>query len=481
MDPESSSDILYGMPVFWPTRLLHVDSMTSYESRFNPGPDAFTQYGEYGNPSYSALSYTWGRWELPEGESPEIEALGVNGVSWQIPRIRPSRFTDAQFRQVLRNIVSSHTMHKVRVLNDGSYEEYVGPESEFVWLDVACIDQTPGSPLKAQEIGRQAQIFRGAKRVFVWLHGVEPLALRGAIEGLFRASSDACWIPGQWSQPPRMRDSVLRGDEAFLSDALKCLDVLLSDPWFSSLWTLQESFLSPAAHIVDREGTILAQKGPQVVPAGTENSSIIDLQILLRDCQYLASVCTQSIAIKRKNNSEALQPSKLEETLVALVEDKGLSKLARTNPMALYTTANKRTTREPCDRIYGIMQVFEFRLGSSAEGADPQKRYTLPELEVQFGSKLLKAMPLLSQMVTHMEVVPFGQAWRVQSFSKMPALAQYFAYYRTSSIWGRFQPRCDLSTCTTGNTTWGSFDGYCIPLSQLLEVCLAVNKAGLYK
>lgn len=481
MDPNSVSEILYGLPVFWPTRLLHVDSMTSYESRFIPGPDPFTQYGDYENPPYFALSYTWGRWELPSGQRPEIEALGVNEISWRIPRIEPSRFTDSQFKQVLRNIVSFHIMNKIRISDDESQEEYIGPESEFVWLDVACIDQTPGSPQKAQEIGRQAQIFRGAKRVFVWLHGLDPMVLRGAIEGIFRASSHACWIYGEGSQPPRRRDPILRGDETFLSDAARSIEILLSDPWFSSLWTLQESFLSPSAHIVDREGTILSQKGPQVVPAGTENSSIIDMQEVFRACQSLASVCAQSIAMKRKNNIESLQPSKLEETLVALVEENGLSKLARTNPMALYTTANKRKTTNACDRIYGIMQVFDFRLGSSAEGADPQKQYTLAELAVQFGSELLKTLPLLSQIVTHVELVPFGKAWRVQASSKMPALAQYFPYYRTSGIWGRFEPRCDLSACTVGNMTWGCFNGYCLLFGQLLEVCLAVNKAGLYK
>ena len=40
---------------------------------------------------------------------------------------------------------------------------------EFVWLDVACIDQTPNHPQMAFEIGRQARIFRKAKRVFVWV------------------------------------------------------------------------------------------------------------------------------------------------------------------------------------------------------------------------------------------------------------------------------------------------------------------------
>lgn len=41
---------------------------------------------------------------------------------------------------------------------------------EFVWLDMACIDQNPGSPDAAAEIGRQAKIFKGASHVYAWLN-----------------------------------------------------------------------------------------------------------------------------------------------------------------------------------------------------------------------------------------------------------------------------------------------------------------------
>jgi hypothetical protein len=37
---------------------------------------------------------------------------------------------------------------------------------EFVWLDVACIDQRANELRSAAEIGRQAAIFNGAIQVF---------------------------------------------------------------------------------------------------------------------------------------------------------------------------------------------------------------------------------------------------------------------------------------------------------------------------
>lgn len=39
---------------------------------------------------------------------------------------------------------------------------------EFLWLDVACIDQRPDQPESALEIGRQGDISRGARHTFIW-------------------------------------------------------------------------------------------------------------------------------------------------------------------------------------------------------------------------------------------------------------------------------------------------------------------------
>ena len=44
-----------------------------------------------------------------------------------------------------------------------------GSEVEFVWIDVACIDQRDGAREKELEIRRQAVIFERAYQVFAWL------------------------------------------------------------------------------------------------------------------------------------------------------------------------------------------------------------------------------------------------------------------------------------------------------------------------
>ena len=139
----------------WPQRLLHVPTMTSHE---------WTSGNIYGNhvaPRYNAISYTWGRFDLdyaPDGCNKTIlrrtTSIKIEGTAWaaNIPRIDPRHFRVHDFQNVI-----------ARTLDLCEYKDV-----EFVWLDIACIDQRNG-PQKAAEIGRQADIFKGAENVFIWL------------------------------------------------------------------------------------------------------------------------------------------------------------------------------------------------------------------------------------------------------------------------------------------------------------------------
>ena len=138
----------------WPQRLLHVPTMTSYE--WAPG----NTYGEYVAPRYNAISYTWGRYDLQYmvDVSKEVlrdtRSIAIGGIPWadDVPRVHPRHFSTSDFSRVInRTLIISSSL-----------------DTEFVWVDVACIDQRNG-PQKDAEIGRQASIFKGAEAVFVWL------------------------------------------------------------------------------------------------------------------------------------------------------------------------------------------------------------------------------------------------------------------------------------------------------------------------
>src|SRR5258708_28953743 len=66
----------------WPRRLLNVKNMTSY--KWQPG----NIYGGVPNPEYSIISYTWGKRRIRDSKS-TVEALSVNGVPWDIPKVDP--------------------------------------------------------------------------------------------------------------------------------------------------------------------------------------------------------------------------------------------------------------------------------------------------------------------------------------------------------------------------------------------------------
>lgn len=82
-----------------------------------------------------------------------MKGISINGFSWTIPPIDPARFTVYEFIKAIERTAE--------VDGDSAVK--------FVWLDVACIDQNPESEAGQLEVGRQADIFKGAQEVSVWL------------------------------------------------------------------------------------------------------------------------------------------------------------------------------------------------------------------------------------------------------------------------------------------------------------------------
>jgi hypothetical protein len=75
-------------------------------------------------PEYSTLSYTWGRWRIKGDAALTAPALPVKNTPWAIPPIQEDHFTTEAFQNVVDNIRKQGT--------------------EWVWIDVGCIDQRRG-------------------------------------------------------------------------------------------------------------------------------------------------------------------------------------------------------------------------------------------------------------------------------------------------------------------------------------------------
>ena len=479
----------------WPQRLLHVPTMTSYEWQ------AGHRYGVHMKPRYNAISYTWGRYQLTSAlEKPYIKPLKLNGVSWEIPRIDDSHFTVDKFEELIRRSVEPRSYQ-------GYNAAFTPSKIEFVWLDVACINQTPNHPQMATEIGRQARIFKKAKQVIVWLNGIAAQDLEKRTDGLITAAANAeqsltqtVASEKQWSTIPGSKSkmsmikierwlsstlkqttskikekwismkantpcTLLQGDEKWLASALENLASLIEDRWFSSLWTLQEAFLSQWAYVISGEVEALHVGSPQ-------------LRSIFTACETLHSVCERSVAQKKALN---LPTANMEVQLIDTIEKGGLAALAIENPMILYTIASHRVTSRPVDRVYGIMQVFDFQLGISSPHADPGASPDLQQLELQLGRELITRYPIMSQLHVHTRPAERGQAWRVSNSSRVPALASKVGYYVTSSFLGDHKTLCQFMPTDVDDKPCASFTGRMCYFEVLQQTWSTVDRRTLHR
>jgi len=356
-------------------------------------------YGNYSNPKYNAVSYTWGRWELKDrDERPEIKALPVKGVEWFIPRIHPERFTDKEFQAMVDDTVVPHPSRPDR------------QEIEFLWLDIACIHQEDQDE-NAREVGRQANIFKSAAHTYIWLKHDTAFIRR--------------WAPAMEIEFSSMCSKNFHIDvdlNIWAARVTSLIEELIADPWFSSLWTLQESFLCPNADLIFRDAA--------------KNS--FDLCSLKHICELFLTV-RDSLSY-----NEIIHQVDLEYGLSDLINKTGLLDSLEGNPMGLLTASRNRTTSYEDDRVYGIMQIFDFQLGKSSPEAITGHKYSLDELSDQLGEALLLKYPILSQLHIHTSPVKNGKAWRFSHSSVVPEHARLF--FRNMQFQGEADHLTVLST-----------------------------------
>jgi hypothetical protein len=400
----------------WPRRLLHVPTMTSQQwCRGN-------RYGTSSRPKYNALSYTWGRYKLDEEPAkarPDVSAITIRGedehsrLSWPIPRIDPAHFTADEFANVIRDASEPHP------------QDPNAPPVEYLWLDVACIDQREDSPEMASEIGRQAKIFRRASRTYVWL------TTKSANDMLL------------WARELDKYFGLMIGKDFHanvdLYDWTKAMARLIKelkgDPWFSSTWTLQESFLCPNA----------------ILLFGDSRKSTMDLSTLKMLSDMMSAV---SDAMTYK----PMIPLDTNFRLSACINEAGFLDGVKGNPMGLLTASRHRQASREEDRVYGVMQVFDLKLGKAAPGADPLHKYSLSELYDQLGAELMRQYSVLSQLHQHGSPTVIGKAWRIGNDSFVPdydarKIYQHMQYNGKIDCWAT------LSTQEIDGSLWGKYSG----------------------
>lgn len=368
----------------WPGRLLHIPTMTSTERH---GEDT---YMGRRRPKYNILTYTWGRWSVPEGPR-----MDVHGTPWQIPAVRGC-FTPAEFHRVLLAMGHSDAV-------------------EFAWIDVACIDQD-NYAAKMEEVGRQAGIFANAYRVYAWLWTLQGELLSSNILKMM------VWA-NRLPYPYISREL----DHEFVSifnELETALHSVLSDPWFSSLWTLQEGVLRQDAMILSAEGRLIFRE-LSAEESGRPESRNLEIRDIASAVQSLYR------CLHRPLTGDSLSPS-LDGSMQERI-DKVSTRIRNTgygvsllygnsNPNVQYSAAKHRTASYELDRVYAIMALYGIKVGTSRPGSNPSHNITFPELEAEFVAELNMRSPLLAQLFVHTQEPKTGHSWRITQNSRVPTL-----------------------------------------------------------
>ncbi|KAF2260842.1 hypothetical protein CC78DRAFT_522758 [Lojkania enalia] len=347
----------------WPRRLLHVRSMTSVERQ---GVDV---YKGIKAPAYNAISYTWGRWAADDSD-----AIKIKNVSWKIPGIQPSHFTVEEFNAAIRKAAENGNV-------------------DFIWLDIACIDQ--GDPkIKLDEINNQVAIYKRASFVYAW---VVPWTTQDMLRSLYII--EAYDLSQEEPQMSRYRLVPTQDiTTPSLNEVSRALNDISAQPWFTSLWTLQEAYLCEP-DLLSRSGDLL------------EHSLFLDR----KDTQihrpvHLTWVNSMCWKIWTKFNRD---PAPVAQEICRHIVDSGILSLGCRNAAVLYGASAKRTAMDPLDSVYGIMQVYNIKM-------DPHN--DLRSLMDTFSLRLNRNELIGAQLFLHEKSVPRQETWKLSRSIHIPLL-----------------------------------------------------------
>jgi hypothetical protein len=252
----------------------------------------------------------------------------------------------------------------------------------------------------------------------------------------------------------------------WLIEARNGLDKLFVDPWFTSLWTLQEAFLCPNAYIVPRNGCLVPQK-PLDEETGTSCATLLSLS---RMCADITEACKVEIKFVKglfkfhrslhgrddETTEIFFKWSRYLDKLEAAIQTRGFAALSTGNPMALYGISQFRKCSDDWDRIFGIEQIFDIRLGRyTTTHTGDRVRSSIFRLEIQLGMEVVRQHPVLSQMHVFTEPVRPGRGWRINPHSRVPLLDIRTTFWHSLN----FTSRCGLSAFIEDGNAYGRFTG----------------------
>lgn len=201
-------------------------------------------------------------------------------------------------------------------------------------------------------------------------------------------------------------------------------------------------FLRPDAGILSKTLEPVERKGGDENPLGLSN--------LILNCISIHN----ALKSRALDTQRALTPSFIK--ILDLIERLGLHHGPREESTLLFGAVKHRQTREPKDRVYGIMQVYGLKLDSSAQ---PEREFTLEDLEFQLVASHNARSPIAAQLFVHTRVIELGKCWRMDVTSKLPHMLQVVKSGRESA--------CEISF---GESRLPKLTGKACLISDIVEV-----------
>ncbi|KAF3934301.1 hypothetical protein ABW19_dt0205978 [Dactylella cylindrospora] len=378
-----------------------------------------------------------------------MASLPVKGLTWKVPAIHEEHFTVQVFQTVIERLKQFNTV--------------------WAWVDIACIDQEDEAE-NAEEVGRQASIFKNAFSAYVWLSHLSLSDINSAFKNLENIKNGLTGYLHLVAGTDEVENTTFlpwlmstMHEGGYFDPVFK----LFSDPWFSSLWALQESMLRGDAIVLSREGDPLCvadtslsltdlmppTRGtngvfkwsrdqlkeeettghlgdPAVVQGYIMNglrgnpwyraNDSVSLFKIARESYYIykyRETCKKYLAKnlgsdgKCKEGEEKIwiALTKFDE-LCEKISQAGFHNRYNENPNVYYGMARYRKTSRPVDRIYAITQIYNLRVGKSIRQWDSP---TLDQLKDEFAVAMNKRCPILGQLFVHLAEPEIGKSWRI--------------------------------------------------------------------
>jgi hypothetical protein len=282
-------------------------------------------------PSYIALSYTWG--------SPGKEATERGVTAERCKQI----FCENGFISVTQNL--SDFLRDVRRFHRHLLEE-------FIWIDAVCINQDNLNE-RAAQVKIMGDVYMQAKSVVIWLGGAEQttqlaLELMVAIE-----NKEIPLVDARIDNPQPLGKFL--GPLADSDDHWNALKLMLQRTWFSRIWILQEFCLAVRFSLLCGQYEISIDKISKAASLGL------------------------GFPTSQPGKTISLPGSRMVDILRL---KKGMKERSPGNLFNILLYSSTSTATEPKDMVYGVLGMIKRSISDASPLQSMEVSYRLSTVEI---------------------------------------------------------------------------------------------------